>query len=115
MKTLNTTTNTAAPVCPTDPLGAALHALSKEQLDQQIDLAKRLLGMAINGTPAVSREAFPTLGIDLALHALLTAYMSLADAYELNTHRAAHLAVQAGLSLDTLHTNRAIRAPSQVQ
>lgn len=89
--------------------------LTPEQITQQVDLAQRLLGMAINGTPPVDRNTFPNGGVDLALHALLTAYMSLADAYEPHTQGAAYLAAQASVSLDRVHNARALRAPAQVQ
>lgn len=108
------TTNTAgAPGFPAPP--AAIAALTPEQLSQQVDLAQRLLGMAINGTPTLPMAGFPTAGIDLALHALLTAYMSLADAYELHTHQGALMAYEASMELARVHHNRALRAPSHVQ
>ena len=97
-------------------LNQPVHAgLTAPQIDQQIDLAQRLLGMAINGTPAVDKQSFPDSGIDLALHALMTAYMSLADAYERNTAQAAYMAAQASVALDRLHHNRSLRAPAQLQ
>ena len=100
-------------------LSQPVHAgLSAAQINQQIDLAQRLLGMAINGAPAVCDEAgdpFPSSGIDLALHALLTAYMSLADAYERNTTQAAYMAAQASVALERLHQHRLLQAPTQIQ
>lgn len=98
------------------PLGVAatVAALTPEQLSQQVDLAQRLLGMAVNGTPTVS-PVFPQGGIDLALHALLTAYMSLADAYELHTHQSALMAYRAATELARVHHSRTLCAPSQIQ
>jgi hypothetical protein len=94
---------------------SVLSGLTREQADQQIDLALRLLGMAVSGAPTTTLPRLHGQGIDLALHALLTAYMSLADAYELNTVSAALLASEAGLQLAGLHARRAARAPSQIQ
>jgi hypothetical protein len=95
--------------------GGRMIALTPEQLSQQVDLAQRLLGMAVNGTPQLDQAAFGSTGIDLALHALLTAYMSLADAYELNTETAARMADAATRQLVDAHINRLARAPGRVQ
>lgn len=95
-------------------VAATVAALTPEQLSQQVDLAQRLLGMAVNGTPTVG-PGFPGGGIDLALHALLTAYMSLADAYELHTHQSALMAYRAAAELARVHHSRALCAPSQIQ
>lgn len=111
---MNTPDHTAQQADPTR-LTTTVKALTPEQLSQQVDLAHRLLGMAVNGTPTLPMAGFPSAGIDLALHALLTAYMSLADAYELHTEQAAFQAYQASLDLARVHHSRALRAPSHIQ
>lgn len=92
-----------------------LSKLTPEQMSQQVDLVQRLLSMAVNGTPPVRAAGFPVSGIDLALHALLTAFISVADGYELHTFQGAVMAYKASLELNRVHYNRARRAPSQVQ
>lgn len=89
--------------------------LTHEQINELIDTTKRLQSMAILGTPTLPNGAFTGLQMDLALHALLTAYMSIADAFPLHTRRAALMAERAGLSLHTLAVRRACLFPQQVQ
>lgn len=62
--------------------------LSQEQMNQQIDLALRLMHMAVNGGPTPDSASGLTTN-QLALHALMTAFGSLAAADAALTEKAA--------------------------
>lgn len=86
-----------------------LSTLSKTQVDQQIDLAKRLMRLAVLGTPNVgapSAEAADHACIQLALEALMTAYMALAEANTSTTGTAAAVAFSVAERLMHLQDQR---------
>lgn len=85
--------NAPKPLSPLSPLAhlAPLALLSPQQLDQQVDLSRRILHMAYLGTPRVD-STDPDLPALLALHALRTTYLAMAEANPGITHTAALLA-----------------------
>lgn len=72
--------------------------LTAPQLDQQLDLSRRLLRMAMLGVPRTSNPA-PADAELLAVHALLTAVLALAEATPAITTSVAHVAFEASHKL----------------
>lgn len=77
---------------------ALLFELTTAQMDQQIDLALRMLRMAHLGTPRV-QSPDPLAPDLLVLHALITAYQAVASANPAVAQTAAYVAHSAA---DTL-------------
>lgn len=92
-----------------------LAPLTEPQVMGQVNLAGRLLSVAVQSNLHPDKPDTGGLPIDLALHALLTAFMSLADAYELHTERAANMAAGAYVGLQQAHATRLARAPQSIQ
>lgn len=93
---------------------AASHLkLSPEQLAQQADVCNRLLHMACAGvpTPAADSTVDRTM---LAMHALITAYMTMAAANKDATDAGARLALAICHELTMTHELRLMQAKDPV-
>lgn len=89
----------------TSPSSGTPFELTREQMNQQVDLALRLMHMAMAGAPTPA-DGSPLTSDRLALHALMTALGSLAAANPALTDRAAKGLVDLA---DALKTNKAIK------
>jgi len=91
------------------PAAAAVLQLNEAQLAQQSDLARRILNMAYLGTPRVAStdQNMPAL---LALHALSTAYLVMAEANPGITDCAGDLAFDISHHLKVVVEQRAATA-----
>lgn len=79
--------------------------MNHAQLEQQADVARRLLAMACTGTPFLGAESkLPPK--TLALHALASAYLALSTNEPGLTAIGAALATDIGRALDAEHTRR---------
>jgi hypothetical protein len=88
---------------------AAVLQLNDEQLAQQADLARRILNMAYLGTPRVLSDD-PNTPALLALHAVSTAYMAMAEANPGITDSAGQVAFDMSHHLRALVEKRAATA-----
>lgn len=83
--------------------------LTEAQLAQQADLARRILHLAYLGTPSVQSQDqnLPAL---LAIHAVSTAYMAIAEANPGITDSASQVAFDMSHHLKTVAEQRAATA-----
>lgn len=96
------------PVVNASTIAAEHLNLTPEQHKQQVDLCIRLVHMVTHGVPTVCGVE-PQANTELALHALITAYMALSVAQPRLTEVAARLALSVSHELTVTHELRAIK------